>query len=553
MINSLFLYIVVVFGFLWFFVFFLEMSDELVLKIIKHEEEDEDDIMDKRALKDFDQYLHHFRVSKHSKEKKIMNIQNSNGSSVGGGGGSGNTIRRTHTNDETIRYYDSDSPITMDSSDDGSGGGSEEDFGVGVSNTPMVHRRRNGLSNNYLSNTPLKKDESEKKKHKKLSYEKVKNSLDSLNQSDKYSNDIDILITFLKGQTHLYSLSKSLTQQKINWLTIPSFLFSIVITILSPLIHDYKWSGILISALTAFITSAFGCVRFYELDASATTYLNLANQYNIMQISLEMVSNSIMMNHMSHEMEKDSKKMEVHLVDKIRDIEAKITEIKENTTFLPPEEVKLLIPIISNINIFTFIKKIELLKKNFILKYKEIKNEMRFILNKWDESGGGCVGGGFGDDVSVVGGESGYGDEGGWKEEEIRMNRKYLWKQKQKEYKREKKRMTYLYKQKTLIRKELFYYMTAYSSIDEIFTREITRANSIHNFCFYWTFYGFFFNTYEYVSCDNPVVDNYLHFIFMNKRPGVVEIPNVIEKIFEESGDSDYGGGDFERGFENDL
>jgi hypothetical protein len=516
------------------------MSDELVLKIIKHE--DEDDIVDERALKDFDQYLHHFRVSKHSKEKKIMVLQNNNGS------GGGNMIRRTHTNDETNRYYDSDSPITMDSSDDGSGGGSEDCFGV--SNTPTVHpHSRNGLNNNSLSNTPLKKDESEKKKHKKLSYEKVKNSLDSLNQSDKYSNDIDILITFLKGQAHLYSLSKSLTQQKINWLTIPSFLFSIVITILSPLIHDYEWSGILISSLTAFITSAIGCVRFYELDASATTFLNLANQYNRMQTSLEMVSNSIILDNMSHEMEKDTKKMEFHLVDKIRDIEQKITEIKENNTFFPPEEVKLLIPIISNINIFTFIKKIELLKKNFILKYKEIKNEMRFILNKWDENGGG-------DDVSVVGGDEGVGGVGeiggGWKEEEIRMNRKYLWKQKQKEYKREKKRMTYLYKQKTLIRKELFYYMTAYSYIDEIFTREITRANSINNFCFYWTFYGYFFNTYDYVSCENPVVDNYLHFIFMNKRPGVMEYPNAIEKIFEEGGDSDYGG-DFERGFENDL
>jgi hypothetical protein len=528
MVNSLFLYIIV-WG-LWF----EEMSDELVLKIIKHEEED--DIVDEKALKDFDQYLHHFRVSKHSKEKKILDIQNSSN------GSGGNMIRRTHTNDETIRYYDSDSPITMDSSDDDGGGGSENDFGIGVSNTPMVHpHRRNAMNNHSLLNTPLKKDESEKKKYKKLSYEKVKNTLDSLNQSDKYSSDIDILITFLKGQVHLYSLSKSLTQQKINWLTIPSFLFSIVITILSPLIHDYEWSGILISALTAFITSAIGCVRFFELDASATTFLNLANQYNRMQTSLEMVSNSIMMNHVSHEMEKDSKKMEFLIVDKIRDIEQKITEIKENNTFFPPEEVKLLIPIISNINIFTFIKKIELLKKNFILKYKEIKNEMRFILNKWDESGG-------------VGGESGYGEDigGGWKEEEVRMNRKYLWKQKQKEYKREKKRMTYLYKQKTLIRKELFYYMTAYSYIDEIFTREITRANNIHNFCFYWTFYGYFFNTYDYVSCENPVVDNYLHFIFMNKRSDVVEIPNAIDKIFEECGDSDYGG-DFERGFENDL
>ena len=498
------------------------MSDEFVLKIMKHDLDD-DNMVDEKALKDFDQYLHDFRLSKHNKEKKIMDIQNN----VSG-------IRRMHTQDETTRYYDSDSPITMDSSDDG---GFEDDFDGGHEDVFLDENVHSKKSTGDWCEV----------KHKKLSYEKVKNSLDSLNQSDKYSSDVDILITFLKGQAHIYSLSKSLTQQKINWLTIPSFLFSIVITILSPLIHDYEWSGILISALTAFITSAFGCVRFYELDASVTTYLNLTNQYNRMQTSLEMLSNSIVLNNTSHAM--DTKKIDLQLIDKIRDIEQKITELKENNTVLPPEEVKLLIPIISNIHIFTFIKKIELLKKNFILKYREIKNEMRFILNKWDVNGDIR-------DEDVIGGR---GVESGdaWKKEENRMNRKYLWKQKQKQYKREKKRMTYLYKQKILIRKELIYYMTAYSYIDEIFTREITRANNIHNFCFYWTFYGYFFDTGDYVSCENPVVDKYLQFIFTNKRPGVVEFPNVIEKIFEDdsfTGDRDFSEyNDFDRGFENHV
>lgn len=184
-------------GYIVGLLFGLKMSNELVLKIIKNDAED-DNMVDEKALKDFDQYLHHFRLSKHNKEKKIMDIQNN----VSG-------IRRIHTQDETTRYYDSDSPITMDSSDDGG-----SDFDGGHEN---IFLDENSSSKKCI--------ESEKKKHKKLSYEKVKNSLDSLNHSDKYSSDIDILITFLKGQTHLYSLSKSLTQQKINWLTIPSFLF----------------------------------------------------------------------------------------------------------------------------------------------------------------------------------------------------------------------------------------------------------------------------------------------------------------------------------------
>ena len=523
-------------------------NSNVVLKIQKDDSVIEH-LNDQKALKDFDQYLHHFRLSKHNKEKKIIDIQNHVSINSGSSSGQNHMIKRIHTRDESVRYYDSDSPITMYSSD-GEPFGEEHDF-----ETSSYHP--NFIKDDFLEENFSKKEtsphthshEKDKKKYKKLSYEKVKNSLDTLNNSEKYSSEIDILITFLKGQAHLYSLSKYLTQQKINWLTIPSFIFSIVVTILSPLIHDYVWSGILISALTAFITSAFGCVRFYELDASVTTYLNLTNQYNRMQTSLEMMSNSIVLN-VSQENDYKNRN-ERMIVDKIREIEQKITEIKENNTFLPPEEVKFLIPIISNINIFTFIKKIELLKKNFIFKYKEIKNEMRFILNKWEKNDKKTE---IGDDIishDTFDRSEKVLEKETWKEEESRMNRKYVWKLKQKEYKREKKRMSYLYKQKTLIRKELIYYMTAYTYIDELFTREITRANIINNSCFFWSFYRYFFDTYEYISCDNPVVDNYLHFIFMNHNRSSRK--NSIEKVFEDEHAGYLGDMDNEVDFEHEM
>ena len=49
-----------------------------------------------------------------------------------------------------------------------------------------------------------------------------------------------------------------------------------------------------------------------------------------------------------------------------------------------PYEIQLLNPIISHINIFSFIKKVEHHKKTLIVKYKDVKNEIRYTMYKWE-------------------------------------------------------------------------------------------------------------------------------------------------------------------------
>ena len=116
-----------------------------------------------------------------------------------------------------LSYYDSDSPITMDSED--------EDDEMNSDWEQINKKKISSSSNENIEG------------NKKSQYSK--DNLDLFYENDKYSNQIDILITFLKGQTHLYSISEYLTQQKINYLTIPSFLFSIVVTILATLSKLY--------------------------------------------------------------------------------------------------------------------------------------------------------------------------------------------------------------------------------------------------------------------------------------------------------------------------
>ena len=409
--------------------------------------------------------------------------------------------------------FDSDSPLTMGSSV------SEED-GEDLEEEEEV-----------LSTMNHSRPTSTHRKYKKLTYKDVERSLDFYeDEENKYLNELDILITFLKGQTQLYSMSQYLTQQKINFLTIPSFIFSIVVTVLAPLIHEYVWSGILISALTASIASLFACVRYYELDASSTTYIYLTNQYNNMQISLETISNSMVIGTGSLRGVVEWKEV----MEKIKDVENKITELN-SISILPPEEVKLLIPIISHVNIFSFIKKMKIMKKNKISKYREIKNEIRFILNQWDQysyqneypqvdyepinysdpssvsSSSKVV------EAMDVPEDKNHISEPIWKDSDEYNKKKkgkmvfqeqHPWKKKRHQMMREKHRMSYLLKKKSEIRKELNYYRTAYNYIDEIFTREMNIADHTS---YWWVSIRWFFGIQpNSLPRNNPVVDRYL-------------------------------------------
>ena len=416
--------------------------------------------------------------------------------------------------------FDSDSPITMGSSEEKEEEEEEED------------EEEEFTAENSLQQTKYRK-------FKKLTYKEVERSLDfNENEENRCLNELDILITFLKGQTHLYSLSQYLTQQKINWLTIPSFVFSIAVTVIAPLIHEYVWSGILISALTASIAALSACVQYYQLDAASTTYLYLTNQYNKMQVSLETVSNSLVIG--TGRLRGVIEWKEV--IEKIKDVEQKMTELKDSNSILPPEEVKLLIPIISHINIFSFIKKMKIMKKNKISKYRDIKNEIRFILNQWDiysnefsesfynyepidtshssqssSKTATAAEGVPGNDFTE---SSNWKKSKGGKKEEYYQQ--HPWKKKRHQMLREKHRMSCLIKKKSEIRKELNYYHTAYSYIDEIFTREINLADhTSHWLVLVRWFLGIQPNC---LPRNNPVVDKYLEFIFIQPQRYSVEV-----------------------------
>jgi len=346
-------------------------------------------------------------------------------------------------------------------------------------NSNMRHNDSDGFSifkykeNYYCSDSPItmsntnsddENDDEEKEpssKYKKISYDEMEKIITNYyDNENKYSNELDILITYLKGQKVLYTYSNRITRWKLNMLTIPSLVFTASLTIFSPFMQNYDWSIGLICVLNGLITLLISLINYLKLESTAENYLNFANQFDKLETSMEFTSNSIAF----IENEKEKKEL---VLKKMKDIEKKITDMKETNNILIPGELKILFPLIFNINIFSFIKKIELSKKNLIMKLKNTKNEINYILYKYDT------------DQSI----------------------------------RQKNRLDFLSYSKEKLKLELNHYNNAYSYIDTIFFHETYYGENLPILYMYLCCCCKCKQTYETIKNKNPVVDEYLQFI----------------------------------------
>ena len=116
----------------------------------------------------------------------------------------------------------------------------------------------NELDYHYLdSNSPLTiscdNSDNDEEHFKEATYEDIKNSLDKYfdDTETQISNELDILITYMKGQKNLFIESYLVSQKKLNMLMIPSILITTAVTIFAPIFQHKSWSIGLISGLNA--------------------------------------------------------------------------------------------------------------------------------------------------------------------------------------------------------------------------------------------------------------------------------------------------------------
>lgn len=273
-----------------------------------------------------------------------------------------------------------------------------------------------------------------------------------------YSNELDMLITYIRGYKTSYLYANYVMRSRFNFLTMTSILFTSSISIFTPFVGETKWSTILIVVLNALTTMMISIIKQLQLESSADIFYDRALQYEKIETALEYKNNMIMF------IEDETQKKE-HIMNKITDIECEIFKIKESDKIEIPSIIKYEFPLIVHLNVFSFIKKNHVIKKSLIEKLMVAKKEAKYIFRK-------------------------------------RARNKTI-------TSREAKRLQYLTELKESIKTDLNYCMNAYDYMNDLITREI----NIIDFRRYWYRWIQLFLGEPQKKYYNPVVDDYIKFI----------------------------------------
>lgn len=178
------------------------------------------------------------------------------------------------------------------------------------------------------------------------------------------SNIIDIIGIYIKGQKILYIEAKTTCEQRLTFLMIPSILFTVACSILNLLLKEHAYGNIVTSVLNGFVAFILAVINYLKLDARAEAHRGSAYKYDKLLTYIEFQS--------FKQLFLDDAKQEMTKI--IETIENDIKEIKETNQFILPEVIRYNFPSLSNINVFSEVKKIN-------INETILKNELTNIYN----------------------------------------------------------------------------------------------------------------------------------------------------------------------------
>lgn len=188
------------------------------------------------------------------------------------------------------------------------------------------------------------------------------------NNNTNNSNIVDVIGIYIKGQKILYTEAKTICEQKFTYLMLPSILFTILSGIINLFITNLN-GKIITATLNGITTFILSLINFLKLDARAEAHRSSAYKFDKLLTYIEFQSGKQLF----------FVEEKTNMLSIIEHIETTLKEIKETNQFVLPEKIRYNFPILSNINIFSEVKKIQSKEILLMTKLSDILNSIRRI------------------------------------------------------------------------------------------------------------------------------------------------------------------------------
>jgi hypothetical protein len=175
----------------------------------------------------------------------------------------------------------------------------------------------------------------------------------------------DIMSMYIKGQRILYTEAKTICEQRLNYLMLPTIIITAVCTVISVVLKEYDYSSTLVSALNGVNFLFLNLINYLKLDAKAEAHRVSAYKFDKIQSKLEFNSGKMLFIK--------GRSSELPLL--IDDTEKAVRDIKETNQFILPEKIRYRYPILNDINIFEEVKKIQSREILLINRLKDTMND----------------------------------------------------------------------------------------------------------------------------------------------------------------------------------
>jgi len=176
----------------------------------------------------------------------------------------------------------------------------------------------------------------------------------------------DIVVLYLKGQKLLYTEAKTVCEQKLHYLMLPSIFLTVLGSVLNLVIQDTPYGATIVSSLNAFTAFLLAVVNYLKLDARAEAHRTTA--YKLDKLQNDLVFNSGRMLFL----EGASKGMQKLLEDTHKEVK----EIKETNPFVLPEYIRYSYPLLFSMNVFATVKKIQTKEIVLTTQLKDLYNDI---------------------------------------------------------------------------------------------------------------------------------------------------------------------------------